>query len=287
MQTQTTKLKDGDILVNNDGSVTITIQSIDEDTVTVNDSRQFIENGEYPRSEIESAISNGFTLVRDSSLTAIKGVGNATAPKIEAKTGCKTPDELVELFLCGTYPVREVIPRTDYFYQWLCENIHELDVDVTKAQATVMLFLIEHNCNLKASSLIDAHEFGNHKHNSVNGEKLNIDHLDWGDGSFWMDSANVSGVGVGSWIHTLNDAIDPDSYMQCESYETYGDSGEHYEFIANGNTTYVSGDYVRSFQNLFTFDLSDVQVHPDGQYPILIHDEDTELTMSIAPRINH
>lgn len=285
MSVETTKLQEGDTLVNDDGSVTIGIEAVDGDTIVVNDSRRYTDDGEYPRDEIESALNNGFTLVRDSELTVIKGVGDATAPKLEAMTGCTTPDELAERFLCGTYPVHEAVPRTDYFNQWVSENIEDLNVDATKAQTRVMLFLIEHNCRLKVSSLVDTHEFGNHKYDSVDGEKLTVNHLKWEDGSFWIDSAAVAGVGFGDWLQSFNDAINPDEYVTCDSYETYNGKGEHYQFHANGNTTYVSSDYVRSFTELFAFDLSDVRVHRDGEYPVLIDDEDTELQMSIAPRI--
>jgi len=284
MNVQTTKLQEGDTLVNNSGSVTIDIDEINGRMASVTDSRDYIsDSDEYQLSELQQAIDDGdYVVVRDSDLTQIKGIGESTAPEIEVRTGCETPDELVEAYLTEEESgIHDTIRRTDYLNEWILDNLEELDVDVSLAQMKVMLFVNEFNCDSTHSD-IDLDAFRSVKHNTIDGDKLTVEHLEWSDDAFWAGSSSVAGVG-----RTL-DAIEEivpyvlDDHGPPVAHER---DGNHHCFEGRDGETWVNGDYLDTLQEIFTFNLSDVNVHPEGEYHVYVEDEDTELVAMIAPRI--
>jgi len=287
MSVQTTRIEAGDTLVNDDGTVTIQVNEIDGDTADVKDSRDFLGDDEYELDELQQAIEDGhFDVVRDSQLTEIKGIGDSTAPEIEAKTGCETPDELVDAYLTEQESgVNEAVRRMDYLNDWILDQLDRLDVDVSVARMKVMLFIKQLGCDPSPSSLQNAGEIVNHRWNIVDGEQLTAEHIDWNDDGAWVDSSSICGVGRG--LDAMEDQLPVGDaigeYEQCMTYER---DGNHTVFAASTDEeTWVSNDYMETLQDIFTFDLSDVHVHPDGEFPVYVRDEDTELVLFLAPRI--
>jgi predicted flap endonuclease-1-like 5' DNA nuclease len=280
-QQQQSKLQAGDSLVNDNGSVVVDIQSVESDRIKVEDSRRAIDDGWYDRSEIETfASADEITLVRDSQLTAIKGVGAATAPKLQAATGCETPSELAEAYLHAEASVRDHIPRTDYFNEWLRANVDSLDVAVSAEQVAVFLFIQEMGVETQHASLIDDAPI-NHRYNKVDTDEFAVSHIEWDEGNYWADSANVAAIGHGPWKPNLR-SLEWGQYVPNVANER---DGGHHLFCANGNETWISGDYLDDLRSIVSFDLSDVMVHPDGEFPVYVECTDVDLSVMIAPRI--
>jgi hypothetical protein len=288
MSTDTPTLQPGDTLVNTKTDTTLDVKdAADDGALTITDDRRVgTQDGEYDRETIEQAVADGdLQLVRDSELTAITGVGDATAPKLEARTGCRTPDALARAYLTDEDTnVRDAIPRTDYFDQWLCEHADSLDIDATLAEIKVVLFLAEHGCTERQSTLSDTTAVSS-KSGSVDPGELVVDHLAWEENPHWVSSSSVVGIGRDHWLTHAPPHLPVGKYEQVDSTGKHGELDEHHEFTVDGGTTVVSGDYLDSLQSLFTFDLGDAHGHPDGNWPIIVYDEETDLSAAIAPRV--
>jgi hypothetical protein len=284
MATRKIPFSEGDVLVNQSGSVTVEIDSIDGETVHCDDSR-WNDTQEYDLDRMVDGVGeDGFTVISDSDLTDIKGIGESTAPEIEAKTGCATPDELCAEYLqWDAETVRGAIRRPDYLDEYILENIRDLDVYITLAQTKVLLFIREHGVNKKHSSMRNIGEISSRYH-GVDKDKVTIEHIDWDDDALWMDSANVASMSVrAERMEEHNASIPVD---ELETTETVEDDGNYYVFThASGEETWVTGDYVDTILRLFDVGLEDARVHPDGEYPVLFEDSETTLAAFIAPRV--
>lgn len=277
------QLQPGDALVHDSGHAVV-IKSIAEGDAICDDSN-FRRERRYELERLQNGIDSGsFQLVRDSELTAIKGIGDSTAPKIEATTGCSTPEQLARAYLTEQNSgVRDAVRRVDYLNEWLQDNLAQLEIGVPLAKLRVMLFLIEHGAATGMSSLRNVGEITTTHYNSIKGEKLTTNHLVWEPDSLWVESANVAAVARSvDGLTEVQPAEMWDTLQPCDSYEP---DGNHYRFTVNGGETVISGDYLDSLQDILTFELSDVHCHPDGEYPILVYDADTELVATVAPRI--
>lgn len=280
------KISEDATLVNESGRV-IDIQQIDDGNALVDDSSRLKDTQEVELARLENAIKQGhFQVITDSKLTDVKGIGESTAPLIEAKTGCETPSELASAYLTDPDTnVRDALRRVDYFNDWLLANLDNLDVDTSLAQLKVMLFLIEFGCTPNSSSVTGVTDFTTRHHNTVKGEKLHLNHLEWVEGGLWLGSASVACLARSMEAHTdLQDEAFWNEYQTVTNHERDGD---HHKFTVNSEHMWVSGYMLDSLSELLSFNPSDVQAHPDGEAPILIHDEETHLIGALAPRINH
>jgi hypothetical protein len=287
---QTQQFREGDTLVNDDGSVTITIDAIDGDTVSITDSRDYHDDGEKSREAVRDAIDSGdFTVVRDSALTTIKGIGEATAPTIEAQTGCQTPSELVEAYFTDSDAnIREAVRRTDYLNEWVIDNYDNLSLSLSLAEIKVMLFMLECDCTPSNSSISDTSAIS-HRYSSVDGEELAVDQLDWVDDGHWVGRSNIATVARG--LDGLRCLLDDDAFDMwgdmdpCATHAAQ-DNGHMLFTHPDGGSSLISNEYLTVFQSLFSFELDDVHCHPDSDYPVWFRDEETDLVGAIAPRIH-
>lgn len=276
------KLQEGMALVNDSGRC-VTIKSVNDGTAICDDSN-FRREQKYECNQLIDGVHNDdFRIVENSKLTEIKGIGEATAPVIEAKTGCQTPSELAYGYLAGKYD-RDVIRRTDYFKDWLLTNVDELSLDIEKAKVKVTLFCLELGCNVQTSDLqnIDGMRTTGH---SINGDKLTTEHIKWHDSGVgvWVDTANVMCIARG--VASLTDLQSPDIWNELQPCDSHERDGDHHLFTVDGGETLVSGDYFETLGNIFDVPLFDIKCHPDGEYPILVEDRDTDLVIALAPRV--
>lgn len=281
---QPIEIEENDALISDNGRH-IRILSIDDDTVVCKDSGRIQQKVEHDIGNVSrAAASDDFKIIRDSDLTAIPGVGDATAPEVEARTGCSTPDELVEeMFTNKDSVVLDSLRRPDKFKSWAAKSIDSIDVQFTVEQMKVMFFIINEGCKAKLSDISNMDITTTH--GKVRASDLTFDAIDWNEDGKWTN--NSMDVAVVRSHSSLKDFQDTEMWDELKQCDNHTEDGDNKLFTVDGSETLVSGQTLDDLRQLFDFNLKDVKCHPNESFPVLIPDSHpkSNLLIAIAPRI--
>lgn len=285
-QATTTDIAEGDTLVIEDRWYRIT--SLDEECATVKAQQRF-ESGEYPRKQLEDAANAPETrVIRDSDLTAIKGIGTVRAPQVEAETGISDPRELCVRYLTDMgETIEDAVPNVNYLHEYIRDSdITDADLGVDTEGTfvrNVMLFVRtepigSHCIRADAQSNIQYRHHGGVK-------KLNVEpqHIDFESDRTIMNSSSTVAISKGKCEYTHESVSHvPDSVTR---------DGDNVVFGCDGTETFVSKDLLEIVEAVFGYDPTDVcnaehvRVSTEtGYFSVEFHEPSGETTITVAPR---